>query len=81
MRAWKDGQVFPHETSMGCLNDVYQHGLRNRGQFIAIRDALKVRSQIVHGLVPPPLDPESARFVVSVARHLPPPTETTASTA
>lgn len=42
----------------------------SRKQFIALREAFKIRSQIVHGLVPPPVDVESIRFVTAVAKYL-----------
>lgn len=60
----------PGGAAIDHLNKAYSADLLTREHYIALRDAFKVRSQIVHGLVPPPLEPESIHFVTGIARTM-----------
>lgn len=66
----QNAELYPHNTVMDCLRNIYSHDILSRKQFIALREAFKVRSQIVHGLVPPPLDAEAIQFVTAVTKSL-----------
>lgn len=66
----KNAELYPHRSTMDYLGNLYSLDLLGRKQFIALREAFKVRSQIVHGLVPPPLDAEAIHFVTATAKYL-----------
>ena len=60
------GRTTPAEL-MGAL---YGNGYLSREQFERLRESYKVRSQVVHGLVPPKVEPELVRHVTATARSL-----------
>ena len=66
----QEAELYPHRTAIDCLRSIYMIDLLSRDQFIAIRDALKLRNQIVHGLVPPALEAESISFLTQITRTL-----------
>ena len=60
------GQTTPTEL-MGAL---FGNGVLSRDQFDRLRETYKIRTQVVHGLVPHKVDPELVRFVTATARSL-----------
>ena len=66
----QNAELYPHRSLMDYLKQVYGLDLLSRKQFIALREYFKIRSQIVHGMIPPPLDSESFNFVMSVTKYL-----------
>jgi hypothetical protein len=52
------------------LRTLYSNGFLSREQFDRLNESYKIRTQVVHGLVPPKLDPELVRFVTGTAREL-----------
>ncbi len=54
----------------GLLRTLYSNGHLTREQFDRLKESYKFRTQVVHGLVPPKLDPELVRFVTATAGEL-----------
>lgn len=57
-------------TPVELMRTLYSNGFLSREQFDRLRDSFKVRSQVVHGLVPPKVDPEMVRSITATARDL-----------
>lgn len=71
MRRLRDDAERPGRSSPAALmRTLYSNGLLSREQFDRLRDSFKIRSQVVHGLVPPAVDPETVRFITATARDL-----------
>ena len=66
----KNTELYPHNTTIDCLRNIYGLDLLSRDQFVWLRDAFKVRSQIVHGLVPRTIARESIHFVTAISKYL-----------
>ncbi len=60
------GQTAPNEH----IRALYGNGFISREQFNKLKEAEKVRSQVVHGLIPPEVDPALVRDVTATARYL-----------
>jgi hypothetical protein len=60
------GRTAPNEL----MRTLYSNGFLSREQFERLRDSYKIRSQVVHGLVPPKVDPEIVRFITAMARYI-----------
>jgi len=52
------------------LRALYSDGILGREQFQRLREADEIRTQVVHGLVPTPVDPALVRHVTAAARYL-----------
>ena len=52
------------------MQTLYSNGSLSREQFDRLREAHKIRDQVVHGLVPPGVDPELVRYVIATAKAL-----------
>jgi hypothetical protein len=48
----------------------YSNGFLTREQFDRLRETHKIRDQVVHGLIPPDVDPELVRYVVETTKVL-----------
>ena len=60
------GRMAPHEL----MRSLYGNGFLSREQFERLRESYKIRSQVVHGLVPGQVNPEMVRYVTATARNL-----------
>ena len=60
------GRTSPNEF----IQALYSNGFISREQFNKLKEAYKVRSQVVHGLIPPEVDPALVRDVTATARYL-----------
>ena len=49
---------------------LYGKGTISREQFETLRDSYRVRSQVVHGLIPPRIDSDIVHRVTAMARDL-----------
>jgi hypothetical protein len=60
------GRTTPNEL----MRTLYGNGFLGREQFDRLKEAYKIRTQVVHGLVPPKVDPGLVRYVTDTARYL-----------
>jgi hypothetical protein len=65
-----DAEFFGRTTPPELMRALYGNGVLSREQFERLRDSYKIRSQVVHGLVPAQVDPDLVRYVTTTARHL-----------
>jgi REase_AHJR-like len=71
MRRWQDeGRPHGRATPTELMQSLYGNGFLTREPFDRLKEAYKIRNQVVHGLVPPRVDPELVRSVVDAARSL-----------
>jgi hypothetical protein len=71
MRRMRDGaELYGRTTPTELMRTLYGNGLLSREQFERLRESYKIRTQVVHGLVPPKVDSELVRFVTATARYL-----------
>jgi uncharacterized protein YutE (UPF0331/DUF86 family) len=71
MRRIRDGaEIYGRTTPTELMRTLYGNGFLSREQFDRLKESYKIRSQVVHGLVPPQVDPELVRYVTATARHL-----------
>ena len=66
MTSASDGRTAPTEL----MQTLYSNGSLSREQFDRLREAHKIRDQVVHGLVPPQVDPELVRYVIATTKGL-----------
>ena len=52
------------------MRSLYSNGFLSKEQFERLRESYKVRSQVVHGLVPTKVTPDLVRYVTATARYL-----------
>ena len=57
-------------TPTELMRTLYGNGFLSHEQFERLRDSYKIRSQVVHGLVPAQVDPDLVRCVTTTARYL-----------
>ena len=57
-------------TPAVLLRALYSNGFLSRDQFRKLDESYKLRSQLVHGLVPPKFEPESVHFLTNTARGM-----------
>jgi hypothetical protein len=65
-----DAELYGRATPIELMRTLYSNGFLSREQFDRLRDSFKIRSQVVHGLVPPKVDSEMVRFLTATARYL-----------
>lgn len=65
-----DAELYGRTTPIELMRALYSNGFLSREQFDRLRDSFKIRSQIVHGLVPPRIEPDMVRFIAATARSL-----------
>jgi Holliday junction resolvase len=71
MRRVRDGaELYGQTAPAELMRTLYGNGFLSREQFERLRESYKIRTQVVHGLVPPRIDSELVRFVTATARHL-----------
>jgi REase_AHJR-like len=69
-RVRKEVELYGRTAPNELMRTLYSNGLLSREQFEKMRAAFKVRTQLVHGLVPENIEPESAHFLTATARYL-----------
>ena len=71
MRRLRDDER-PHgrTTPTALMQTLYSNGSLSREQFDRLREAHKIRDQVVHGLVLPQVDPELVRYVIATTKGL-----------
>ena len=69
-RVWDGAELYGRTTPTELMRSLYGNGFLNREQFEQLREAYKIRTQVVHGLVPSRVDPALVGFVTATARHL-----------
>lgn len=65
-----DTELYGKATPNELLTTLYSNGFLSRGEFDRLREAFKVRTQLVHGFIPQAIDPALATDVIAVARKL-----------
>ncbi len=71
MRRLRDeAELYGKTTPTELMRTLYGNGFLSREQFELLRDSYRIRSQVVHGLVPSGVDPELVRSVTATARYL-----------
>jgi REase_AHJR-like len=65
-----DAEFYGRTTPTELMRTLYGNGFLTREQFERLRDSYKIRSQVVHGLVPDQVDPDVVRYVTTTARYL-----------
>jgi hypothetical protein len=71
MRRVRDGaELYGRTTPTELIRTLYGNGFLSREKFDRLKESYKIRSQVVHGLVPARVDPELVRYVTATARHL-----------
>ena len=69
-RIGDQAQSFGRTSPNDLIRALYSNGFISREQFNKLKDADKIRSQVVHGLIPPEVDPALVRDVTATARYL-----------
>jgi hypothetical protein len=69
-RLRSDTDLYGRTAPAELMRALYGNGVISREQFERLRDSYKIRSQVVHGLVPGPADPDLVRYVTTTARYL-----------
>lgn len=71
MRRIRDvAESYGKATPTELMRTLYGNGFLNKEQFDRLKESYKIRSQVVHGLVPSQVDPALVRFVTATARSL-----------
>jgi hypothetical protein len=71
MRRIRDGaELYGKPAPTELMRMLYGNGFLNKEQFDRLKESYKIRSQVVHGLVPSQVDPALVRFVTATARSL-----------
>jgi hypothetical protein len=71
MRRIRNGaKLYGQTTPTEFVQTLYGNGFLSREQFDRLKEPSKIRSQVVHGLVPPQVDPELVHDVTTTARYL-----------
>jgi REase_AHJR-like len=65
-----DAELYRHTNPTELMRTLYSNGFLSRDQFDRLRESYKVRSQVVHGLVPVNVAPDLVRYVTATARSL-----------
>jgi Holliday junction resolvase len=65
-----DAELYGRTTPPELMRALYGNGFLSREQFERLRESYKIRSQVVHGLVPARVDPDLVRYVTTTARYL-----------
>lgn len=65
-----DAELHGRTTPAELMRALYSNGVLSREQFERLRESYKVRSQVVHGLVPTEVNPALVRSVTATARDL-----------
>ena len=65
-----DAELYGRPTPIELMRTLYSNGFLSREQFERLRETYKIRSQVVHGLVPTKVAPELVRYVTATARYL-----------
>ncbi len=60
----------PKSTPGELLRTLYGNGVLSREDFNLLNRSFRLRSEIVHGLVPPTIDPDLIRAAVRATRSL-----------
>ncbi len=69
-RLQSDAELYGRTTPTELMRTLYGNGFLSREQFERLRESYKIRSQVVHGLVPGQVDPDLVRYVTTTARYL-----------
>lgn len=71
MRRIRDGaELYGWTTPTELMRVLYGNGFLTREQFDRLKESYRIRSQVVHGLVPLQVSPESVRYVTATTRSL-----------
>jgi len=60
----------PRTTPAELIRTLYGNGVLTRVEFELLRDSFRVRTEIVHGLISPEVNPDLVRGIVEVIRRL-----------
>jgi uncharacterized protein YutE (UPF0331/DUF86 family) len=65
-----DAELYGKTAPSQLMRTLYGNGFLSREQFDKLKESYKIRNQVVHGLVPLPIDPGLVHYLTATARHL-----------
>lgn len=65
-----DAELYGRTAPNELLTTLYSNGFLSRGEFDRLREAFRVRTQLVHGFIPQAIEPALVTDVIAVARKL-----------
>jgi hypothetical protein len=63
-------ELYGRTTATELMRTMYSNGFLSREQFDRLRESYKLRTQTVHGLVPPRVEPDLVHYLTATARYL-----------
>jgi hypothetical protein len=69
-RVRAEGELYGKTTATELMRTIYGNGILSREQFDKLRESYKIRTQVVHGLVPSQIDPDLIPYLTATARYL-----------
>jgi hypothetical protein len=69
-RVRDEGELHGRTTATELMRTMYSNGILSREQFDRLRESHKIRTQAVHGLVPPRVEPDLVHYLTATARYL-----------
>jgi Holliday junction resolvase len=69
-RIRNEAELYGMPTPTELMRTLYGNGFLDKDQFVRLKEAYKIRSQVVHGLVSTGVDPALVHFVTATARQL-----------
>lgn len=69
-RVRDEGELYGRTTATELMRTLYSNGILSREQFNRLRESDKIRTQAVHGLVPPRVEPDLVHDLTAIARYL-----------
>ena len=71
MRRLRDeAEFYGRSAPKDLMRTLYVNGVLSREQFDRLKESYKIRTQVVHGLVPQPVEPKLVHDVTTIARYL-----------
>ncbi len=65
-----DAELYGRTTPTELLRMLYSNGFLSRKEFESAREAWNIRTQSVHGFVPPEVDPALIEDTIALARKV-----------
>jgi hypothetical protein len=69
-RVRDEGELYGKTSAIELMRTMYSNGILSREQFDRLRNSYKIRTQVVHGLVPSRIEPDLVPFLTATARYL-----------
>lgn len=69
-RVRDEAEHYGKATATELMRTMYGNGILSRDQFDRLRDSYRIRTQVVHGLVPPQVEQDLIPYLTATARYL-----------